>query len=397
VSFLLYIKKVTLRAKCYSRPVIKLSIGKQRVKTNVLIIGGGLSGLHTAFELHKRNIDFMLFEARPQLGGRILSRHWQRSGYDELLTAYDMGPAWFWPGQTHIEGLVNELNLTDQVFYQQATGDAVYENAQGQIQRGIQGVSMAGSYRLQGGNAQLIAGLHQRLPTHSVKLNSIAKQIQQHEAKLSTTVTMDGETVVVDSESVVIAAPPRVAVQQIGFEPALPASRLETLNNIKTWMAGHAKLLAFYETPFWLAQGFSGDVISHTGPMHEIHDASPKQGGPYALFGFMGVAAPNRGDEEHLKSAAIEQLVRLFGEQAATPLGVYYKDWAQDTLTATVLDQEMLTSHPTNDIEHVCEAGWDNRLIWSGTETSMGRFNGYLEGALEASAKTVACLDKAAS
>ena len=364
------------------------------MKTTVLIIGGGLSGLHTAYELHKKNIDFLLIESRSRLGGRILSRNWQQQDYNNKLTGYDMGPAWFWPGQTNLENLVHELNLADQVFYQQETGDAVYENDQGRIQRGIQGISMAGSYRLQGGNAQLIANLYKRLPIDSVKLDATVTEITQHEDGLITDVTLGSELISVSSESVVIAAPPRVALQKISFEPELPQSRIDVLNNIKTWMAGHAKFVAFYETPFWLEQGYSGDCISQTGPMHEIHDASPKSGGPYALFGFMGVPADNRDDHELLKQAAIQQLVRLFGEQAATPLDTYYKDWAKDELTSTALDQEMLTSHPTNDIEQASEAGWNNRLIWSGTETSDGRFNGYLEGALEASVRTLKLLTK---
>ena len=357
--------------------------------TQVLIIGGGLSGLHTAYKLHKLGIDFLLIEARSRLGGRVLSHNWQQTGYDDTLTGYDMGPAWFWPGQTNLENLVHELGLADQVFYQQDTGDAIYENDQGLIQRGIQGISMAGSYRLQGGNAQLIANLHKHIPTDCVKLDAIVTQLKHREGGLLIDATLADKWVTIKSETVVIAAPPRVVLQTIGFQPALTEQRCEVLNNIKTWMAGQAKLLAFYDTPFWLKQGFSGDCISQTGPMHEIHDASPQSGGPYALFGFMGVPAKDRNDVEQLKQAAIAQLIRLFGEQAANPLDIYYKDWAQDTLTSTVLDQAILTSHPSNDIEQVCEAGWDNRLIWSGTETSEGRFNGYLEGALEASVRTI--------
>ncbi len=40
--------------------------------------------------------------------------------------------------------------------------------------------------------------------------------------------------------------------------------------------------------------------MSRRGPMVEIHDASPSEGGPYALFGFVGFSANDRlqlGDE----------------------------------------------------------------------------------------------------
>lgn len=94
--------------------------------TKVLIIGGGISGLHTAYTLAQQGIDCKLLDARLRLGGRIMSRNWQQADYTDSLPAYDMGPAWFWPGQSHMENLVQELGLTESVFMQQATGDAVY-------------------------------------------------------------------------------------------------------------------------------------------------------------------------------------------------------------------------------------------------------------------------------
>ena len=367
------------------------------MNTQVLIVGGGLSGLHTAYQLSQQGIEFVLLEARDRLGGRIHSRNWQQDDYDAAKPAFDMGPAWFWPGQQNMERLVHELGLVESVFYQQGSGDAIYENDQGVIQRGVQGISMAGSYRLRGGNAQLIAALNEKLSPESIIPNAKLTQLKYQEKSIQAGVTVDGVEQVIECDRVVIAAPPRVALSHISFSPLFTEQRLQELNNVQTWMAGHAKLLAFYETPFWLEQGYSGDCISQRGPMHEIHDASPKEGGPYALFGFMGVPAEHRGDQELLKSAATQQLVRLFGDEAENPLGIYLKDWAKDDLTATELDQEMMTSHPSNDIKQFSESSWDHRLIWSGSETAANgtRFNGYLEGALEASSRTVKLISSA--
>ena len=39
----------------------------------VVIIGGGLAGLYAAYNLKKRNIPFLLLEAKANLGGRIAS------------------------------------------------------------------------------------------------------------------------------------------------------------------------------------------------------------------------------------------------------------------------------------------------------------------------------------
>ncbi|MGL5888748.1 MAG: NAD(P)-binding protein, partial [Bacteroidia bacterium] len=41
----------------------------QTIKTNVLIIGGGVAGLSAARELKKSNIDFLLLELESETGG----------------------------------------------------------------------------------------------------------------------------------------------------------------------------------------------------------------------------------------------------------------------------------------------------------------------------------------
>ena len=47
--------------------------------TRVCIIGGGISGLTTAYLLKKKGVDVTLFEASPQVGGNIQSE--TKDGY----------------------------------------------------------------------------------------------------------------------------------------------------------------------------------------------------------------------------------------------------------------------------------------------------------------------------
>ncbi len=84
------------------------------------------------------------------------------------------------------------------------------------------------------------------------------------------------------------------------------------------------------------------------------------------------------------------QLEKLFGQPAARPREVLRKDWAFDPLTATEDDREAQLSHPLPS-RATAKSTWDDRLLWSGSETADEgpRNNGYLEGALEASARTV--------
>ncbi|CAA6804918.1 MAG: Possible monoamine oxidase [uncultured Thiotrichaceae bacterium] len=382
------------------------------INTDILIVGGGISGLHTAYELEKQHVDFILVEARERFGGRILSNNYDIKSaatdahYAANKPAYDLGPSWFWPGQNNMAALVRELDLAESVFSQQGSGEPLYEDRQGYIQKGFYGISMAGAYRMQGGIRQIISGLEQHIRPEKLLKNTRVHCVECNEdGTVTTTVAKTGsgnERYQINSKQVVMALPPRIAMSAIEFKPFLPASRVTELNSYATWMAGHAKILVVYERPFWLEQGLSGDAVSQRGPLREIHDASSNPANAddkngYALFGFVGVPGSDRkGKEDELCQTAIAQLVRLFGDEMANPLDVVLQDWAQEAFTATPADQAMNGGHATASVSRYTEAVFDERLIWSGTETAHHRegANGLLEGALEASVRTVQLLTK---
>ena len=335
-----------------------------------LIVGGGLSGLALAEALETQGRDYLLIEARPRFGGRIKTERVVGSGFD-------MGPAWFWPGQPRIAALIARLNL--QKFDQFSDGVLSYEDESGRVKRG-QGISsMEGSWRLVGGLGQMIDALATRLPDHRKRLNAPVVDLTKSMDGISVTLA-SGE--ILDANHVVLALPPRVAAQ-FTFAPALPANTLRTMQGIATWMAGQAKAVAVYDTPFWREDGLSGDAMSRVGPMVEIHDASPAQGGPYALFGFIGVPPHARKHEHQLREQLQAQLIRLFGPKAAEPIQLYIKDWAFDRYTATQADQAPLYAHPTYGLPHAMTHLWDDTLHFAGTEVAP-TFGGYIEGALEA-------------
>ena len=193
---------------------------------------------------------------------------------------------------------------------------------------------------------------------------------------------------IIRCQKVVRALPPRLAASTIDLAEVVPRAKLEMMAAIPTWMAGHAKVVVVYERPFWRERGLSGDAMSRRGPLMEIHDASPSEGGPYALFGFVGVSAQDRIDERALRHACVQQLARLFGPQAGEPIDLILKDWAQDVLTAAPLDRKPLTHHPAYGLPKSLSSLCDGRLILGSTETA-SQFGGYLEGALEAAERCV--------
>ena len=345
----------------------------------VLIIGGGLSGLALAEALERQGKDYLLLEARARFGGRIKTEH-SGTGY------FDMGPAWFWPGQTRMAALIDRLNL--EKFDQFSKGDLAYEDEQGHVQRGRGISSMEGSWRLKGGIGAMTQALADRLPDQRKRLNARVTHLTRSDAGVTTTLST-GCTV--NARRTVLSMPPRIAAN-VTFDPPLPNAALTSLQNVATWMAGQAKAIALYDTPFWREDGLSGDAQSRRGPMVEIHDASPAQGGPYALFGFIGVPPQHRTNSDTLHGHLTEQLVRLFGPQAASPRQLYIKDWAFDPNTATDADHAPLYAHPHYGLPPSLACLWDNDLFLSGTEVAP-EFGGFLEGALEAAENTLKSLE----
>ncbi|GLQ35158.1 hypothetical protein GCM10007939_14410 [Amylibacter marinus] len=335
-----------------------------------LIIGGGLSGLALAEALESQGRDYILLEARLRLGGRILTQH-QQDGY------FDMGPAWFWPGQPRIDTMIDRLGL--QKFDQYCDGALVFEDERGQVHRGRGFSSMEGSWRLVGGFGALITALAERIPDHRKLFNANVTEITKSDDMCIATLS-NGQKV--SGDQVVLSLPPRIAAL-INFTPALPNQTMQMMQAIPTWMAGQAKAMAIYDRPFWREEGLSGDAMSHKGPAAEIHDASPKTGGPYALFGFVGVSPDGRADDRKLRQELRAQLARLFGPQAADPRQLYIKDWAFDPYTATQADKTPMYAHPTYGLPRAMTELWNGALHFSGTEVA-ANFGGYIEGALEA-------------
>ncbi len=350
---------------------------------DVIIVGGGISGLHTAFELAKSGRSFKLLEARLRFGGRVFSP-----------AGCDIGPSWVWPGQTHIEKTILELGLRDSVFEQYHHGDSLFEPIEGDIVRGIAGISMRGSLRIRGGLQTIIGALQaevERLgnPDSLSPKSKVSKVVLGDEKVQVFLETGQNYT----AKKVILALPPRVALNSIEFTPGLTKERIDALNQVATWMAGHAKMVALYKEPFWREMGLSGDVFSQKGPLSELHDASSADGEMFSLFGFFATPPKDRlKDKAQIDRTIVDQLTRIFGKNAASPVEIFYKNWADDGLTATSFDQTIPREHSTNYWSEKSERVFEERLIWSGSESAAGSYNGYIEGAIVASIETLSRL-----
>lgn len=344
-------------------------------QVDVLIAGGGLAGVYLAYLLEQEGINYQLLEAKSRLGGRILG---EATSQDSALQV-DLGPTWFWPHQVRIQGLLKQLNID--WFEQYTQGDALYQLAQNTPAQRTPGAGAMLSYRIHGGMQTLINGLAQKLDTGKLLLSHPVSAIEKTEAGWQVSSSTNNKTYL--AKQLLIAMPPRVLVNTIATEQWLPEKLYTAFKSTPTWMAAQAKFVATYKKAFWREAGLAGDAFSRIGPMLEIHDSSASLDGGYALFGFIGVPAQSREQfpEDNFKQMCLQQLVSIFGPEAAKPEAIYFKDWAKDHYVCTTQDINETPMHPNLYLPAYKKELAEINIDFAGTEYATEEA-GYLEGAL---------------
>lgn len=315
----------------------------------------------------------LVLEARDRVGGRL-----QSVAADE--GHLDLGATWFWPGESRVTDLCLELDLA--LHRQYLAGDALYE-IPGRVERMDGNPLDVPSYRFSGGAASLAEALASTLDGAELRLSSAVTSIRGEggrlrvETRSTTDGRGDGDLHEIRAEQVVLALPPALAVASIAFAPALPPPVTELATRTPVWMGAMAKVVAHYAAPFWRNRGLSGAALSHVGPLREIHDMSGPAGRPAALFGF----APRHDTAPPVtKREAVDQLVRLFGPEAAQAEAVRIQDWRHEPFTSPpgvgARSDTRLFGAALLRTPHV-----GGRLHWASTETARVS-PGHIEGAI---------------
>src|SRR4051794_20818006 len=273
-----------------------------------------------------------------------------------------------------------EISLLYVLFYIASSGN---EQNTGTFERNFNTQGGAQESRIEGG-AQLISiKMAQQLGRRVIK-NAPVRRIDQGRFG----VRVWTEKYYVSGKRVILAMPPALA-GRIVYHGGMTDLRDQLMQRIPQGTL--RKFEAVYETPFWRDKGLSGQCISNIGPVKVTFDASPKDGTPGVILGFIGgtearVWTPRSPEDR--KKACLDQLQGFFDDtQAQNVTAVYEKDWPADRWAigcpvgvmgpGTLLDFGPALRAPVG------------KLHWAGTETS-DYWAGYMDGAVRSGERAAA-------
>lgn len=274
----------------------------------------------------------------------------------------------------------SEISLLYTVFYIASSGN---EQNVGTFERNFNTTGGAQETRIEGG-AQLISiKMAEQLGRRVVKKAPV-RRIDQGRFGVR---VWTSKGIYYSGKRVIVAMPPALAAR-IVFHGGMTPLRDQLMQRIPQGTL--RKFEAVYEKPFWRDKGLSGQVVSNIGPIKVTFDASPKDGSPGVILGFIGghearVWTPRAVEER--KNACLDNLAKYFGEEARNIKAFYEKDWSTDPWArgcpvgvmapGTLYDFGPALRDPVGKVH------------WSGTETS-NYWCGYMDGAVRSGERAAA-------
>src|SRR4051812_31263402 len=399
-----------------------------------LVIGGGISGLAAALELSKNGWQVTMVEARPRLGGRVLSRKnhgmdvelgaefihgrnealWNLIESAELKTAEVPDEHWVpeAPGKlekhdvwSDIEKIFSRIatRQPDQTFADFISSQSIPThlrelaidfvegfNAADHHAIGVHGLAAAEesseeiegdrSFRIVGGYGLLVNFLESQLTRANIRLvrNAIVKRIVWHPHAVTAHVSIDGRKEEFGGSVAIITLP--VGVLKAGsvrFEPSLP----EKEQVVHEFQFGNVtKVVLKFRSPFWPEPNFgfihSQDEWLPTWWSHEDE---------HAIVGWAGGPKGARltvHEDRFIQQRALETLTRILDDQTIPSLLVefHHHNWKSDPFA-----KGAYSYLPVNglDLPRALGACVENTLFFAGEATAIDYQLGTVHGALE--------------
>lgn len=349
-----------------------------RKQEEIIIVGGGLSGLTTAFLLKEKGIDAKVLEANRQLGGRIKTNTME-DGFP-----MELGATWIFADNPNLKALLSMLNINLHEQYQ--SGYGLFE-----LQKGIQAEKfnteqMTGGqpyHKVDGGSQVIIDKLAAPLNTENILLNAVVKSIEDTGNKLSVTTE---DHLVLRADKVIICLPPLLMQHSLSFHPPLSEQAISIRKATHTWMGDSSKFTIQYPTAFWRNKNLAGIAISHVGLVREVQDHVNFDNRTFGLLGFLSAAASNF-DKKTREINVSQDITRIFDD--VTPHIAYQEEiWKNQPFTNPKEVNPALNAHQNNGHTLLTIPEMNGKLFFAGAETS--KINpGYMEGAVRSALAVV--------
>lgn len=337
------------------------------MKSKILIIGSGLSGLLTAYRLKNKGFEIEIIEARERIGGRIHT-------INTDTISVEMGATWFNDIHSNVKRIINEFELG--YFEQFMKGTSYFEPfSQAPVQE-IEIPQNSPSYRFIGGTSQLIEAIKNKLDDVKIHLCAVVSEIDCTSEKAIVKTEKDTFT----ADYIVSTLPPALLVNQIIFKPNLPDALITIAKETHTWMQDSIKVALIYKNPFWREKEISGTVFSNVGPVTEFYDQSNYKLNKFALCGFVNSGMNMFTKEERLNKILI-QLKKIFGKDVLNFIDYQETVWSEEAFTKTKKQESFIFPHQNNGHSLFSDSYCNGKLFISGSETA-SRFPGYMEGAI---------------
>jgi monoamine oxidase len=345
-------------------------------KTDIIIIGGGLTGLAIAYHLRGSNYNIRILEARDRIGGRIFTTR------DDIGPPIELGATWIGTAHTELFALLKELDI--EVFEQKFGNTAIYEPISTSPPQLVRlPPNSDPSYRIKGGSDRVIQKFASYLGESQIYLGQAVQVIQRVGERLIVS-TKDAEY---SAPIVISTLPPHLFISNIEVRPVLPKDFVVLANNTHTWMGESIKIALTYKEAFWDEEGLSGTIFSSVGPIPEMYDHSSFEEDRFALKGFLNGTYFEISREERLQ-LILNQLQKYYGKRALDFVKYEEVVWTNETYTSAQYAQHVLP-HQNNGHRLYQEAYLGGKLYFAGTETDAA-FSGYMEGAIRSAKR--ACL-----
>jgi putrescine oxidase len=184
------------------------------------------------------------------------------------------------------------------------------------------------AYRVVGGSQLIAIRLSERLGGRVV-LDAPARGIRWSPDG----VEIDAGPVQVSARAVIVAVPPNLTTA-IHFSPALPAWRMRLGQSLSQGSIN--KILAVYETPFWRAEGLSGQGFAPYELVREVYDNSPPSASAGVLCTFLAGENAERAGRLSVadrRAKVLAGMAKYVGPRALEPADFIETDWSAQEWT----------------------------------------------------------------